>query len=298
MEDGPECVGACLPPLKESAGRCVTGCGAKEYLVASTRKCEGQCPGATVREAGRRVCYEDCERTLSGWEYLVAEERLCYQSCTASGTHGFRLPDEKECMRSCPTETQYHLDGVCFARCPLGSYRRAGRYRCETAPAPSPAKHAVSIAGGTYGYYLARQRSYSALDLSVEGTATTAAFLEIGGTVARLRLRATAEGDAGYAPAVFFRAAVMLASELQLNAKKAEGSALLGIKVFSASRLVGCHLLSSFEDTRYYVLSLLPSDLRPTIAGCFVDVAGMADGWYLEEGSGNVVVACDNGKLV
>ena len=256
MEDGPECVGACLAPLKESAGRCVTGCGAREYLVASTGKCEGQCPGATVREAGRHVCYEDCDHTLSDWEYLVAEERLCYPSCAASGTHGFRLPDEKECMRSCPLEARYHLEGECFARCPFGNYRRTGRYRCETAPAPSPAKHAVSLAGGTYGYYLARQRSYSALDLSVEGTATTAAFLEMGATVARLRLRATAEGDAGYAPAVFFRAAVIVASELQLNARGPAGSALLGVLVRGRPVLLRCALLFAFAAGGEYRVAL------------------------------------------
>ena len=93
VEETRECVAGCPKPLKQSGGRCVSKCEPAQYLVAETEECEGECPGDTVTEAGRRICYRDCGQTLSGWEFLVPEKRACYESCAASGTHPFRLPD-------------------------------------------------------------------------------------------------------------------------------------------------------------------------------------------------------------
>ena len=96
----------------------------------------------------------------------------------------------------------------------------------------------------------------------MQGERTTAAFLETDARLVKFRLRATLEVDSiGYAPAVFFRATVMLQSELQFSAKSAGRSALLGVRVPATLRVRRCYLLSSFEDARGYALALRPSSL-------------------------------------
>lgn len=101
--------------------------------------------------------------------------------------------------------------------------------------------------GTEYAYYSPRARSYSALDLHVQGERITAAFLETGTRLAQFRLRATLTDESvGFVPAIFFQAEVLLASELQLSAGSGGRSALFGVVVPSSLRVQGCYLQSSF----------------------------------------------------
>ena len=139
--------------------------------------------------------------------------------------------------------------GACHPRCPATSFRIPGRFRCEPASEASQTPGRVSFGGASLAFALRLAPSYASLELGLGERA--AAFLQTGGTIARLRLRARTEGE--YAPAVFFRAGTVLGCELQLAAPRPDGSALL-----RDARLLGCILAGSFREG-----GELPVALRP-----------------------------------
>ena len=110
----------------------------------------------------------------------------------------------------------------------------------------------MSFAGESHAYFLRRAVSYAALELGVQGRA--AAFLETGAALAGLRLRAAAEE--GFAPAVFFRAEALLASELWLAGEAPDSSALLGVLVRGRPLLLRCALGAAFRSAGTYGIAL------------------------------------------
>ena len=96
-----------------------------------------------------------------------------------------------------------------------------------------------------------------------------AAFLETGAALAGLRLRAAAEE--GFAPAVFFRAEALLASELWLAGEVPGSSALLGVLVRGRPLLLRCALGAVFRSEGTYGVALRGSTVALAV-DCIIDL--------------------------
>ena len=83
--------------------------------------------------------------------------------------------------------------------------------------------------------------------------------------------------QASYAPAVFFRATRVVAGELQLHAKRLDGSALLAVSMSSVPKLARC-VLETVSSGGKYPLAL--GGGAATLVNCLLDIgSSWPSGW-------------------
>ena len=261
----------CVAFLDVDRRTCVPRCDQWRYF-GTERRCELWCPTEFPIVSDTDEC-TTCAAIDPQKPYCVRGRNDCYANCASTSTHKFRLSGGVECFQACPESAPYYLDGECFRACPFPSYRRIGRYACEGILDPATARHSVSFAGESFGYFFRLAASYTRMDLGVWGRA--AAFLEAGPYLTCLRLRAVAED--GFSPAVFFRTRILQESELWLMAKSPSNSALLGVFVCGKQILLRCALGAEFrEDGEYRVT--LRGETTALIMDCAVNIG--REIWY------------------
>lgn len=165
-------------------------------------------------------------------------------------------------METCSETRPYHRNTWdCYEGCQPGSFE------CHTISSQlTPARRLLR------GREL-RVRLPHCPGLGAAGDGDRLRLPETGLLVTCLRVRATTE-DTPYAPAVFFRAGVLLASELQLTSSAPAGSAVLGVALLRRVRVSGCYLSASFQGKGQYPVALHLCGHVAVVSGSVVALGG------------------------
>ena len=288
---------------------CVASCAPTEYFVVSGDKvyCYDKCPPShRFRSQDGRECLESC----GGLPHVRAPEDVCVQRCSETG---FPLTEDGVCVEACVSgkseqdgterlcvscasfgAAPFSAAGVgCVSRCPdrIPFYRRdslvcakecspegfvvPGSFACEPVPGATGAPHSVLLAGIVHRYAYQRARSHAALAWSVRDRGSVAAFLEAEGALVCLRLRVAVQNEhARYAPVILFAARAVVASEFQLAARRAEGSALLALALLRNTYVVGSRVLASAEEAGALLVALWAGRHTVVAVGSTVEAGG------------------------